>query len=134
VKLDHQRLQVYRFAREFNRTLEGWALRWRTGRADLVDQARRSSSSCMLNIAEGSGEFAPKEKVRFYRMARRSANETGATMDALVDAGIATPLQGEQAQAQLTRIVAMLVKVIQSVEARTPAPAPAPAPNMPPAP
>ena len=35
----------------------------------------------MLNIAEGAGEFAPKEKARFYRMARRSATESAAVLD-----------------------------------------------------
>jgi len=35
----------------------------------------------VLNIAEGAGEFAPKEKVRFYRMARRSATESAAVLD-----------------------------------------------------
>lgn len=72
----------------------------------------------MLNIAEGSGEFSPKEKVRFYRMACRSANEASATMDALVDARIATDQQGAEALALLTRIVAMLVNLIRPVEPR----------------
>jgi four helix bundle protein len=114
--LDHQRLDVYRLARQFNRQVEEWARAWPKGRSDLVDQLRRSSSSCMLNIAEGSGEFAPKEKVRFYRMARRSANEASATMDALADARIATDEHNNQAQPTLTRIVAMLVSLIRSVE------------------
>ena len=35
----------------------------------------------VLNIAEGAGEFAPKEKARFTRMARRSANESAAVLD-----------------------------------------------------
>jgi four helix bundle protein len=70
----------------------------------------------MLNIAEGSGEFAPKEKVRFYRMARRSANEASAIMGALVDSSIATEEHNKVAQPTLTRIVAMLVNLIRSVQ------------------
>jgi four helix bundle protein len=135
--IDHHRLEVYRTARAFNRLLEGWIAGWPAGRADLVDQARRSSTSCMLNIAEGSGEFAPSEKIRFYRMARRSANETSAAIDALEDSRIATAEQAREAQAALTHIVAMLVRLIQRLEQRTTtpvAPARPRAPNLPPAP
>jgi four helix bundle protein len=45
------------------------------GRAYLADQFQRASTSIILNIAEGAGEFSANEKVRFYRMARRSATE-----------------------------------------------------------
>ena len=45
------------------------------GRAYIRDQLRRAANSVALNIAEGAGEFAPAEKARFYRMARRSATE-----------------------------------------------------------
>ena len=34
-----------------------------------------------LNIAEGAGEYATDEKIRFYRMAKRSATECAGILD-----------------------------------------------------
>lgn len=48
------------------------------GRAYIRDQLQRAANSIVLNLAEGAGEFAPLEKARFYRMAKRSATETAA--------------------------------------------------------
>ena len=49
----------------------------------LGDQLRRAAGSIAFNIAEGAGEYRPKEKARFYRMARRSATECASILDAL---------------------------------------------------
>jgi four helix bundle protein len=45
------------------------------GKGYLSDQLQRAALSIPLNIAEGAGEYAVDEKVRFYRMAKRSATE-----------------------------------------------------------
>ncbi len=52
---------------------------------DLIWQLRRAARSVVLNIAEGAGEYALKEKARFYRIARRSALETIAALDMAID-------------------------------------------------
>ncbi len=49
----------------------------------LRDQLGRAATSIALNVAEGSGEFSRPEKARFYRMARRSAAECAAILEAL---------------------------------------------------
>ena len=84
---DHERLTVYARARTMNSIVAEILAHARIPRKDLVDQVHRASTSVQLNIAEGSGEFARKEKARFYRIARRSATETGAALDLLVDWG-----------------------------------------------
>jgi four helix bundle protein len=48
------------------------------GLGDLADQLRRASTSIVLNIAEGAGEYSPKDKAKFYRFAKRSAAECSA--------------------------------------------------------
>ena len=58
-------------------------------RAYLSDQLRRAVASIPLTLAEGAGEFAPADKARFYRMARRSATETAAVLDVLAVLGLA---------------------------------------------
>ena len=68
---DHERLNVYRFVVLADEIVANLP----RGRAYLADQLRCAGSSIALNIAEGAGEFAVAEKVRFYRMAKRSAME-----------------------------------------------------------
>jgi hypothetical protein len=62
ILLDHERLDVYKLARELARVGNVVVQQVPPGRADLIDQFRRTSLSVPLNIAEGAGEFAPKEK------------------------------------------------------------------------
>ena len=80
----HERLDVYRVAIEFLGVSDEIASELPRGRAylTLVDQLRRASLSVTLNVAEGAGEFAPADKARFYRMARRSGTECVAILDA----------------------------------------------------
>ena len=42
----------------------------------LTDQIKRASNSVVHNIAEGYGRFEPKDKTRFYKIAKGSAFET----------------------------------------------------------
>ncbi len=46
----------------------------------LADQLRRAMTSIVLNIAEGSGKFSPKEKKNYYLMSRASVNECVAVL------------------------------------------------------
>jgi four helix bundle protein len=84
----------------------------------LKDQLRRAASSIAANLAEGVGELSPPEKVRFYRMARRSAVECASHLlvcrrlalvdDALVAKGLEL----------LLRIVAMLTSMVKAISAK----------------
>ena len=51
------------------------------GHGDLGNQVRRASSSIALNFAEGCGHVSPKERARFFGMARASANEVSMIFD-----------------------------------------------------
>ena len=44
-------------------------------RFGLISDTRRSANSIVHNIAEGFGRFEPKDKTRFYKIARGSAYE-----------------------------------------------------------
>lgn len=91
MKLDHERLEVYQLGRELRRGLVALTAVVPRGNAEVLDQLNRAALSVKLNIAEGSGEFSPKEKVRFYRIARRSACECAALMDDLEDLALVEP-------------------------------------------
>ncbi|HEX6307808.1 MAG TPA: four helix bundle protein [Longimicrobiales bacterium] len=131
VLLDHEKLDVYQLARELTRVCPTLLEQVPPGRTDLVDQCRRTTISIPLNIAEGAGKFAPKEKARFYRIAKRSATETAAVLDHMVDLNLPHPSEVNKAKALLRRIIGALVKLILSTErvpvTRTTTSAPAPA-------
>ena len=74
-QFDHERMEVYGVALAFVKQATAIRARLPRGRNPLADQLDRASVSVALNIAEGAGEFARKEKARFYRIARRSATD-----------------------------------------------------------
>jgi four helix bundle protein len=78
---DHDRLGVYRLALEFDALVA--SLVPRRGCHIIRDQIDRSSLGVVLCIAEGSGRRSPKDKRRFYAMARGSATESAAVLDVL---------------------------------------------------
>ena len=71
----------------------------------LADQLRRASTSISFNIAEGAGEYAPADKARFYRIARRSATESAAILDAC---RLLSLIDADRSQAMLTAMVVKL--------------------------
>jgi len=123
-EFDHDRLDAYRLARGAVALLQHLLKTVPRGYAELSTQLRNASLSVLLNIAEGSGEYAPAEKARLYRTARRSADECTAIMDYLVDAGVIPPQSTQPTRHQYWRTVGALIKLIQSVESRTSTPAP----------
>jgi four helix bundle protein len=114
--LDFQRLEVYKVARELRCELVALMKALPRGHAETLDQLNRASLSLKLNLAEGSGEYAPKEKARFFRMARRSADECGALVDDLLDLGLITPAKAASPLHRLVRIVSMLIRLTQAYE------------------
>ena len=116
--LDHERLDIYQHALAFVATAHQIADALPGKRGDLGDQLRRASTSIALNIADGAGEFAPREKARFYRIARRSAVECAAVLDVAARLGLVRTAQ-PQARQDLVRIVGGMVRLIQSSERRS---------------
>ena len=78
---DHEKLDVYQVTMEFVVSIDKCMEQFPKGRAYLVNQLRRASSSILLNISEGAGELSGNEKIRFYSMARRSATECAGILD-----------------------------------------------------
>jgi four helix bundle protein len=134
MRMDHERLDVYQLAREFRREAVELLRGVPRGHGETVDQLYRSSLAIKLNIAEGTGEFALKEKARFYRLARREAAESAALLDDLEDLGLSTGQELAAARRLSVRIVSALIRLIQALDAKSPAPTPTPAPAPKPAP
>jgi four helix bundle protein len=112
---DHDRLEVYQVARLFKRQLNELLPRIPRGNANLVDQLKRAARSITNNIAEGSGKWSKPDKMHYYHIARGSATECAAILDECVDYGLLTEVHVRPGRETLSRVVAMLVKLILSL-------------------
>ena len=115
---DHERMEVYRAALRFVRSASVIRSGLGAGRNALADQLDRASVSIALNIAEGAGEVARREKARFYRIARRSATECAAILDIAGELQLAPEDRLREGRQQLQSIVAMLVGLVKHIESR----------------
>lgn len=106
---DHERLDVYRTAREFVGVVGGFLKR--SVARDLREQLDRSSTSILFNIAEGAGKTARADKQRFYEIARGSATEAAAQLDVLHLRAAITDDQYKEARLLLLRTVQMLSRL-----------------------
>jgi four helix bundle protein len=117
LRFDHEKLHLYQASLKFvTRATE--LVSKVQAKAAVKDQLDRASTSIPLNIAEGNGKFAVKDRCRFLDSARGSALECAACLDVLV----AKQLSDEEAitpgKQQLLKIVSMLMGLISSLTAR----------------
>ena len=104
-RFSHERLHAYQVALEAARAIR--AMSWPRGEGPLGDQARRASSSVVLNIAEGK-MLTGKAQLHHFRIAIGSAAEACAVLDLVVQPG------GEAVQEKLRRVAAMLESLSRS--------------------
>ncbi len=113
VRFDFERLDVFGVALDAVGILDELAEELPDGRAYIRDQLRRAANSIALDIAEGAGEFAPAEKARFYRMARRSATECAGQIMVCRRLGLTDAPRVDEALDVLQRVIGMLVTLIR---------------------
>ena len=115
--VDHEKLTVYQSSITF--------ITWSTEllsqvktKAAVKDQLDRASTSIPLNIAEGNGKFAIRDRCRYLDFARGSALECAACLDVLVAKQLAKDVATSPGKEQLVEIVSMLMGLIKSVSSR----------------
>jgi four helix bundle protein len=109
--MEHNKLDVYKLALEFVLRADQVTKDCPRGRGELSDQLKRASFSIPLNIAEGAGEYSPKDKAKFYRYAKRSTAECAAVLDVAKKLDEAVDLHGMQEMAEhLTALLTNLIK------------------------
>lgn len=114
---DHEKLEVYRQALAF----VGWLspiLEGMLKASDVKDHLERASNSIVLNIAEGNGKYAPKDRCRFFDTAHGSALECAAALDILVARQKMTGEAVRPGKEQLQHIVRMLYGLIKRNSSR----------------
>ena len=114
--LDHEKLDVYRRSIQFFALASKLVAELPRGHNHLADQMKRASLSIPLNIAEGAGKLTAADRRRFYGIARGSAMECGAILDAIRVIKIADPHDLDEAKSLVVRVFAMLTKLCRSQE------------------
>ncbi len=109
--LNHEKLDCYQIAVELLGHFARLAEAFPRGYGPLADQLRRASLSIPLNIAEGYGKRSIADRSRFYDIARGSAHECGAIMDAGAKLGFINETDFGRTKELLVRVVSMLVKM-----------------------
>ena len=106
---DHEKLEVYRVAREFLALATKLVVRKMS--RDLRDQFERASSSILFNIGEGAGKTSKADKQRSYEIARGSTTEVATQLDVLRIRGVITSEQYQSARGLLVRVAQMLSRL-----------------------
>jgi four helix bundle protein len=109
--LGYQRLDVYQCAVRLLADCARLSQEAPKGYGSLADQLRRAAVSVPLNIAEGAGRPASADAARFYGIARGSAMECGAILDAFAAVGCKEDALLRDALSLVVRIVEMLTKM-----------------------
>ncbi|MGE0452044.1 MAG: four helix bundle protein [Vicinamibacteria bacterium] len=107
-QLDVEKLDCFRVAIEFQRLAADLLPK---GCGALRDQLDRASVSIALNLSEGAGVRSPRQKARYYAIARGSASECGAVLAIAAARGL---IEGEafgRARGLVVRLVQMLSRL-----------------------
>ncbi len=110
--LSYQKLDVYQCAIQFLALVAVILSKLPRGYAFLGDELKRAAMSIPQNIAEGVGKPTEADRSRYLGIARGSAMECGAIMDACVILNLANPDTLEKGGELLERIVSMLSKMM----------------------
>ena len=106
-----EKLDAYQRAVEFVAAAAGIISELRTGYSSLADQLRRAALSVPVNIAEGVGRTSVADRRRHYAIARGSAMECAAILDACRVLAVTSPARLATGRSLLLRIVQMLSKL-----------------------
>jgi len=109
--LSFQKLDVYKCAIEFLALAAQVSVDVPRGNAPILDQLKRAATSIPLNIAEAAGRTGQADAARTYAIARGSAMECAAVLDALLVLTVVEPETHQRGCELLERIVAMLTRL-----------------------
>ena len=76
-----------------------------------MDQLRRAAASVVLNISEGNARTGPKERARFFAIARASAAESAACIDVALALRLICEPDALYFKDRLLQVVKMLYKL-----------------------
>jgi len=107
-QLDVEKLDCFRVAIEFQALAAGLLPK---GCGALRDQLDRASVSIALNLSEGAGVWSPRQKARYYAIARGSASECGAVLAIASARGLIDGEAFGRGRGLIVRLVQMLTRL-----------------------
>lgn len=115
---DPEKMAVYRLARLHTREVQALLGNANMrGFADLTNQLRRCTASLPANILESCGEWRRGKRLNYLMIAKGSAWEAWAHVDALVDFGLVPHARIERVRDLQQQITALLITTIRTLEA-----------------
>ncbi len=112
IYFNHEKLEVYQFSLQFIEWLNPlWNRIWKN--KNIADQLDRASISIPLNTAEGNGKTYPKDRKRYFEIARASALESASCLDVIVIKKLLNENEVIEGKELLLSIVKMLTKLSQ---------------------
>ena len=116
-QLEHEKLPVYGIALDFHATFLEKHIP-RKGCSKARGQFEQASLSIVNCIAEGGGRRYPKDRCRFYAMARGSAMESAALLDVLHKRGFLNTRQHLIGKKQVSTIDEQLKELMDSYSSK----------------
>ena len=113
----HGKLNVYQRSLEFIDFVKQ-LISSNSTKLNVINQLDRAVTSIPLNIAEGTGKYTPKDKCRYYDIARGSALECAACLDVLFKREKITKEFCEDGKNSLFEILSMLTGLIRNTSDR----------------
>ena len=110
-QLTHEKLDVYKQATQLLAIAHNVLNGMPKGHASLNDQLKRASLSVVLNIAEAAGKPTRGDNKKYFAIARGSALECAAALDACEILKLADSKQVCEAKQRIVRVVSMLTKL-----------------------
>jgi four helix bundle protein len=104
---DHEDLDVYQVSLQLVALLESMLVDFSCS-GDLKAKIDKSTTSIVLNIAEGNGRFTGTDQVKFYRTAYKATIQSASLVDLATANGATDLARVEQGRELLRRIAAML--------------------------
>jgi four helix bundle protein len=112
-----ERLHAYQAACIFLQMIDPLVRDRKCGNAEMRDQLHRAALSVKLNLAEGSTEFNPTEKTRFFRIASRSAGEAASALGEFSRWGLIDERFHRKGRYCMNAAISMITGLIKTIEA-----------------
>jgi len=110
-QLSHEKLEVYQKSIQFLSLSAKTLTSFPRGHAELSDQLKRAALSVPLNIAEASGRTGSLDNARHFAIARGSALECGA----IIDACFALQILDDKTFAESKRLIVAIVSMLSKL-------------------
>ena len=111
---DHEDLDVYQVALQLIAWLDPMLTNFSCS-ADLCSKLDKSTTSIVLNIAEGHGRFTRADQSKFYQTAYRATIQSSALLDLAGGNGIVQTGSAAEGRELLRRVAAMLTALSKAI-------------------